>query len=1188
MSNLCFTTKYLFAVLYPILINMKKIDALLIGAAILMVLFLNTYFNLTSGVAINKEGKELEDKFYLAGPDPYYNMRLVQTTINTGKYPFMGGEHGGLDPLLNYPLGGTGGRPPLFNMLAIGLGSFLSIFMGEVDGLGYAMQFLPALYGALLAIPVYYMATMLFGRKTGIIAAWIIPLIPIHLSSGHGSAFSLFDHDSFILLLTASTLAFLMMSLREKNVKKSMILAALAGVGVAAITMTWVSSQYIYAIIAIFAIAQMIIDIITGKINIHIVRSVLIALFVGYFLAFPVLWVKSGFTPTVHLIISLGVAIFSAIYLWIGKLKVPWIISVPSLFALGGVVLAFLYFIRNSTAAWLRPLVSISNIIFGSGIYGNKVSLTIAEASTFDISRTVMSFGPAIYLLAWFGFLLLLYRYYKKNLSKEYMVVIAWFGVEVWLLSIAGRFLNDLVPLMAILAAYPIWLAIKRIDFAGMMKTLRSVGGSFYGVKKAIKARHVAGALIIALFLLLPNGWLAFDASIPSTMKGKFDTDKLGAFGLSVSTEKYWQHALQWLREQNKGINDTEKPAFLSWWDYGFYCVAVAKNPTVADNFQEGIPAAANFQTSQSEEEAITVLITRLAEGDMAENNGKLSEEVKQVYEKYLGDKAADMIEILENPTKYENTSYNTIIGEEYGGKKYRVRLEHARYHDATNLLLATLDEEGIVMLYRDLQNVTGKSIRYYGVEGYDINIFNVFTFLADKGVYGYETTEDDYFKLWYISEKTGQKFTPDEVRNITESMTQQDIQDLYGKFTPYVERKGKFYNSMVYRVYLGNVPRNIFENLSRSGLIPFWTDNQANPLGEGNYYYNPTAYLKHFVIEYLSPLNLNESYMFLRATLCAGMPAVVIAKYYEGAKIEGVVKSEGKPMSDVRVVVRDDFRQTIELKYGGQVLRRTIEKIPHDVDVTDDEGRFSVIVPAGNITLSFYSGDVLLKEITFNGTGVFAPISEEEATRVAKWHRDIGVVNIEKGAIKGIVFWDKDGDGEYNSSVDVPVKARVRIGEKEISTDSNGKYSLKDLLPGVYEVTAIKSGYDASREDVDVSPEKTVWHNISLKPSRVKVSGKVWYDGNGNGKMDENETLSGAKVKFVLVDAIDKNARNTSAITDENGTYDIMLYPSKYSIIADYKEVIGNETITYSYEGTINIKIGDSPKIKDIKLSRD
>lgn len=1156
-----------------------------------MVLFLNTYFNLTSDVALNEEGQTLADRFYLAGPDPYYNMRLVETTVATGRYPFMGGEHGDLDPLLNYPVGGSGGRPPLFNMIAIGTGKVFSLFMGEVDGLGYAMQFLPALYGALLVVPVYFIGSMLFGRKAGILAAWLVPLIPIHLGSGHGSAFSLYDHDSFILLLSTTTIMFLMMSIREKHPKKSTLYASFAGVFIASITMTWVASQYIYAVVAVYAVVQMIVDILTKKIAIDVVRSSLVALFTGYLISFPVLYVRNGFSPTIQLIIPVAVAVFGAIYLWLGKKNLPWVISVPTLFGIGGVWLAFLYFIKDTTHALLKPFAQIGNLIFGSGIYGKKVSLTIAEASSFDFSRTVMSFGPVVYLLGWLGFLLVIYRYYKKGLRKDYLLMITWFLIEAWLLSVAGRFLNELVPVMAILAGFVLWFAISKIDFSSMAKTLKSVGGGWYGIKKAVKVRHIAGAVTIACFLVLPNGWLAFDASVPSAMKRDFDKDMnaLGAFGLGLSTEKYWQDALQWLRNQNSGVEDAEKPAFISWWDYGFYCVAIAKNPTVADNFQEGIPAAANFHTSQSEDEAITVFITRLIEGDMARNDGMVGEEVRNVLYTYLDNESAGaLVTILEDPASYANTTYNTIIGEEYGGKNYRVQEQNARYHDATQLMLSTLSSEELVQLYRELQNVTETSIRYYGVEGYDVNIFNVFTFLADKGTYGYETPEDDYFKLYYVSEKTGQKFTSDELENLTEGMTQEDIRDVYGSFDPQVYRKNAFYTSMVYRVYMGTTPQNLFENLSRSGLIPFWTDNQQNPLGEGNYFYYPTAYLKHFYIDYLSPLNTTKSLPFGRASLCVGMPAVVIAKFYEGARIEGVVKTEGAPMKNVTVIVRDDFKQLLELPYGGQTLTRMLQKIPHDYDVTGADGAFSVIAPAGNITLSFYSGGVLIKEVPFNGTGVFAPITEEEATRTGPWQRDVGTISIDKGGVKGIVYWDKDGDRTYNASIDTPLKARVMVGSEERQTDSSGRYEIQKLMPGKYTVTAIKEGYDAQRADVNVVPNKTVWHNVSMTPSKVDVSGNVWYDENGNGKLDENETVPGVTVKFGVIDAIDENAQNRSATSDTNGSYTANLYPSTYRITVDYTTTVEGTTVHYTYEDTINLKIGDGPKTKHIKLSRD
>ncbi|MEM1514218.1 MAG: STT3 domain-containing protein [Candidatus Thermoplasmatota archaeon] len=1167
---------------------MKKIDALCLACAFAMVLLLNSYFNASSGVAINKEATLLEEKYYLAGPDPYYNMRLLEKTLETGKYPYMGGKHGELDPLLNYPLHGSGSRPPLFTMLTIGVGKIFSLFMNETDAMGYAMQWIPAIYGALLVIPVYFLGKIVFNRKVGLIASLFVALIPIHLASGHGSAYSLYDHDSFILLLTTSSIVFLIMALKEENRKASFMLASLSGVCIAGITMTWVSAEYIYALIAVYGIIQMLIDIFTKKIETKVPLAISTSVLLGYVLSLPVTWVKSGFT-SVYLAIIIAIAIFSAIYIYIGKKSIPWIISLPSIFALGVFALLFLYLIRNTTNAFLKLFTPISDVIFGKAIYGGKVSLTIAEAFPFDISRTIMSFGPVFYLVACFGFVFLLYQFFKRKFYREYFAISVWLAVELWLAGIAGRFLNDLVPLVAIFGAYGLWIIISKIDFSGMIKKIKDAGGGLHAIRKGMKIRHVAGAIFIAFFVIFPNVWLAFDAALPSNIKQDYlkriegKPYKLGAYGLGFNTEEYWVDAFSWLKRENSNFNESEKPAFISWWDYGFYCVAIAKNPTVADNFQEGIPPAANMHTSRNEKEAVAVFIIRLAEGDV-KKKGEVAIELKNIFDKYLGNMSNDLEKILEG--KYENTSAGKIVGENYGGKNYVVREENAVYHDGVRII-SMLDDENITMLYREIQNYTGKSIRYYGVEGYDINIFNVFTFLADKGVFGYETAEDDYYKLYYRSSKTKQSFTPDELRNITKGLTQDEIREIYGTFDPYTEKKQGFYESMVYRTYLGvTLPKEMFEEAENYGywyLIPFWTDNITNPFGEGNYYYYPTAYMKHFVIRYISPVNTTTSKLFLRGELCLGMPAVVIAKYYEGAKIEGKIVSDGEPLEGIKVVVRDDFKQLLEMKYGNQILNRTIEKIPHDISFTDKNGKFSVIAPAGNITLSFYANETLIKEIRFDGTD-YHPISEEEATRVAYWVRDIGEINIEKGGVKGVIYWDKDKSGDYNEG-DEKLQAKIIFDGKEVYAN---EYEFHKLLPISYTINVTKDGYQPKTINVNVIPNSTVWYNISLIPLKVNVSGIVWYDENNNGIRDENETMQGVTIQFNVIERIDNYSVNESARSNSTGYYLATLYPAKYKIEVNYSKVIENETVSYKYEGIVDIKIGDQPKTIDIKLRRE
>ena len=38
-----------------------------------------------------------------------------------------------------------------------------------------------------------------------------------------------------------------------------------------------------------------------------------------------------------------------------------------------------------------------------------------------------------------------------------------------------------------------------------------------------------------------------------------------------------------------------DKPAFVSWWDYGFQALNTGEHPSVSDNFQTGIPASGNM-----------------------------------------------------------------------------------------------------------------------------------------------------------------------------------------------------------------------------------------------------------------------------------------------------------------------------------------------------------------------------------------------------------------------------------------------------------------------------------------------------------------------------------------------------------------------------------------------------------------
>ena len=67
--------------------------------------------------------------------------------------------------------------------------------------------------------------------------------------------------------------------------------------------------------------------------------------------------------------------------------------------------------------------------------------------------------------------------------------------------------------------------------------------------------------------------------------------------------------AYDWLASQDTDTDFTNRPAFLSWWDYGFQALSQGQHPTVADNFQSGIPVTGNTLLSHNQEDVLALMV---------------------------------------------------------------------------------------------------------------------------------------------------------------------------------------------------------------------------------------------------------------------------------------------------------------------------------------------------------------------------------------------------------------------------------------------------------------------------------------------------------------------------------------------------------------------------------------------------
>ena len=90
-----------------------------------------------------------------------------------------------------------------------------------------------------------------------------------------------------------------------------------------------------------------------------------------------------------------------------------------------------------------------------------------------------------------------------------------------------------------------------------------------------------------------------------------------GSFGSGFNGDG-WNRANTWLAEQDIDQPYSDKPAFVSWWDYGFQALETGDHPSVSDNFQSGIPAAGNMLLARSQEDLAAMFIWRLSEADLS------------------------------------------------------------------------------------------------------------------------------------------------------------------------------------------------------------------------------------------------------------------------------------------------------------------------------------------------------------------------------------------------------------------------------------------------------------------------------------------------------------------------------------------------------------------------------------------
>ena len=626
------------------------------------------------------------------GSDPWYMKRVVD-------YILANNAHLVFDADRFYPVGGINPRPPLFTWsMAIGAMVLEPFLSNPEDAVWWSMLALPAIYGALTVFPIAIMAKDHFGKGAGVLAAWLIAFMPAHVTH---STWALADHDAFVMLfisigfmywlravkyagsarITKTTSAHPMSFVRAFNDvaqhrQAAMANAALAGVAFGIVALGWKGFVVGPSILFLAYALQVALNMFRRRDSttlsvMFLVMLTTILLMVLPFYAHPqfnLVFDPTGLQPFLFIFgFTLAIA-----YVTTGFRDKPWLLVLGTLTAVATVFFAILYVLKT------LELSNAWDVLFtGSGYFTKtKIFGTVAEANAPNRAQLFASFGPITFLLALIMGGGLLWRGLRHR-NGTALVFGVWVFAATFMAWNAARFMFNATPIMAILGAAGIMAFWKWADWGRLVRSwkkfgIRTPADRISGARKAVwRTPQFSAVFLVMIMIFGQQATYGLDSAIPGTSNQESEIDEkiynimpdilrfdglgfsildsstydgrryLGSFGSSFN-DNGWNAAYDWLANQDADMAYSEKPAFVSWWDYGFQALATGEHPSVSDNFQSGIPATGNMLLARNQDDLTAMFIWQLSEGDRAYAtegvNHQFTEPFMNVMDKYLDD----------------------------------------------------------------------------------------------------------------------------------------------------------------------------------------------------------------------------------------------------------------------------------------------------------------------------------------------------------------------------------------------------------------------------------------------------------------------------------------------------------------------------------------------------------------------
>ena len=581
------------------------------------------------------------ERAYYIGTDPFYHYRetlgIVRSFPSVPRW----------DPFTFYPHGtATGQFGSLFDWTAA---AFVVMTQGRDAPEAYVAQVLgayPAVLGALLIVPFYFLAKRLLGTPGAIVSSITLALLPgeflIRSIAGYSDHHVAEDFFSVLAILGVvvaverghAARASLARWREDRGWLRALPWGLLAGAALAALFYAWPPAVLFAGILAVWLTVAVLLEnakedgdaggMVFGAAVAFLAAALLTApaietTFLGEFNTYGLL------QPLFCALAAAWLVGLHAVSRLARERGVPlW--ALPA--GLGVLAVAGFFVVQATMPAIYSSLRWGLSWISGIGV--QRTTNTIAEARGADYfcsgdSGFASCLRDDFGLVAPFTFLVLLgllvFTLVKRRRSDVLLLV--WSLVMFRATDTQIRFSYYLAINMALLLG---WLAARVAEGSGLTRAAEEAPRAAVAAKgakgsKGRRTRHVEtssrgatpgrlAAVAAVLLVVLPGNVVATERSFPGWVTA-------GSISQPDQDLRIWLAGIDWMRENtpDAGVDlglVVERPpvgqrydyppeayGVLSWWDYGHWIQAIGKRPPVANPFQQAAPFAALWFTER-------------------------------------------------------------------------------------------------------------------------------------------------------------------------------------------------------------------------------------------------------------------------------------------------------------------------------------------------------------------------------------------------------------------------------------------------------------------------------------------------------------------------------------------------------------------------------------------------------------